>query len=569
MKLHSYDIASKYKTSVAYFSMEFAVDQALKIYSGGLGFLAGSHMRSAYDLRQNVVGIGILWSFGYYDQTRNEDRTLKPSFTRKFSYFLEELPVQVSVKINSKDVAIKAFLLHPEVFGTAPMILLSTDTDENDYLSRTITHKLYDGNEKTRVAQEIVLGIGGVKILDAINQKIDIYHMNEGHALPLVYELYHRFNDMSELRKHIVFTTHTPEAAGNEIHDINFLHEMGFFNGLDIATVRSLSGYETDNNFSLTVGALRSAKRSNAVSKIHGIVSNDMWKDVKGRCEIISITNAQNKKYWTDKTLVRSLDEHEDYELLARKKHLKKVLFEEVADQTGKIFDPEVLTIVWGRRFAEYKRPGLMKYDFDRFVKMIENTDKPVQIIWAGKPYPTDYRAIDIFNELIQISHIYKNIAVLVGYELSLSKLLKQGADIWLNTPRITREASGTSGMSASMNGAIHLSINDGWHPEFARDGKNAFTIPEVDYRLTAMEQDKIDNKNMMDILENQIIPIYYDKPKKWVEIMKNAMSEIEHEFDSARMVDQYYEFMFNYKSVAQAESTTVVESIAPVELDI
>jgi starch phosphorylase len=567
MKLHSYDIADKYKTSVAYFSMEFAVDQALKIYSGGLGFLAGSHMRSAYDLRQNVVGIGMLWSYGYYDQTRNEDRTLKPTFTRKFSYFLEELAVKVSVKINNKEVFIKAFLLHSEVFGTAPMILLSTDIDENDYLSRTITHKLYDGNEKTRVAQEIVLGIGGVKILDAINHKTDIYHMNEGHALPLVYELYNRFNDMHELRKHIVFTTHTPEAAGNEIHDINFLHEMGFFNGLDMATVRSLTGYEKDNNFSLTVGALRSAKRSNAVSKIHGIVSNDMWKDVEGRCEIISITNAQNKKYWTDKTLIRSLDEHEDYELLARKKHLKKVLFEEVADQTGKIFDPEVLTIVWGRRFAEYKRPGLLKYDFDRFVKMMENTDRPVQIIWAGKPYPTDYGAIDIFNDLIHISHIYKNIAVLVGYELSLSKLLKQGADIWLNTPRITREASGTSGMSASMNGAIHLSINDGWHPEFARDGKNAFTIPEVDYRLSAMEQDKIDNKNMMDILENQIIPIYYDKPKKWVEIMKNAMSEIEHEFDSARMVDQYYAFMFNYKSDVEVEpTTTVVESIAPVK---
>jgi len=559
MKLHSYDIASKYSTSVAYFSMEFAVDQALKIYSGGLGFLAGSHMRSAYDLKQNMIGVGMLWSYGYYDQMRNEDRTLKPTFTRKFSYFLEELPVQVSVKINHREVFVKAFFLHPEVFGTAPMILLSTDIDENDYLSRTITHKLYDGNEKTRIAQEIVLGIGGVKVLDAINQKIDIYHMNEGHALPMVYELYNRFNDMDELRKHIVFTTHTPEAAGNEIHNINFLQDMGFFNGLDMQTIRSITGYENDDNFSLTVGALRSAKRSNAVSKIHGTVSNDMWKDVKGRCEIISITNAQNKKYWTDKTLIRSLDEHEDYELLARKKHLKKVLFDEVADQTGKIFDPEVLTIVWARRFAEYKRPGLLKYDFDRFVKMIEDPEKPVQIIWAGKPYPTDFGAIEIFNELIQISHIHKNIAVLVGYELSLSKLLKQGADIWLNTPRITREASGTSGMSASMNGAIHLSINDGWHPEFARDGKNAFTIPEVDYRLNTVEQDKIDNENMMNILENEIIPTYYDKPKKWVKIMKNAMSEIEHEFDSARMVDQYYESMFNYKPTIQAKSTAKV----------
>lgn len=549
MKLHSYHINYKYTTSVAYFSMEFAIDQALKIYSGGLGFLAGSHMRSAYDLQQNMIGVGILWSFGYYDQARNEDRSLHPSYTRKFYYFLEELPVKIKVKINNKDVVVKAFLVKPEYFGTAPMILLSTDTDENDYISRTITHKLYDGNETTRIAQEIVLGVGGVKVLDAMNQKIDIYHMNEGHALPLVYELYNRFTNMDELRRHVVFTTHTPEAAGNEIHNIHFLHEMGFFNGLDLETVREISGYKHDDNFSLTVGALRSSKRSNAVSKLHCIVANEMWKDLDDRCEIISITNAQNKKYWTDKTLLRHLDEHEDYEVQARKKHLKKILFDEVADQTGKLFDPEVLTIVWARRFAEYKRPGLLKYDFERFVKLIENQEKPVQIIWAGKPYPTDYGAIDLFNELIELSHRYRNIAVLIGYELSLSKLLKQGSDIWLNTPRITREASGTSGMTASMNGSIHFSINDGWHPEFARDRKNSFTIPEVDYRLCTAEQDEIDNKNMMDILENVILPTYYDKPKKWTKIMKNAVNGIELEFDSARMASEYYEEMFNYKA--------------------
>jgi len=548
MKLHSYDIKKKYSTGVAYFSMEFAIDQALKIYSGGLGFLAGSHMRSAYDLKQNVVGVGMLWSFGYYDQTRNENRSLHPAYTRKFYYFLKELPQKVTVKIDNKEVVIKAFYLHPDIFGTAPMILLSTDTDENDYLSRTITHKLYDSNERTRIAQEIVLGIGGVKVLEAMEHNVDIYHMNEGHALPLVYELYNRFENMDELKKHVVFTTHTPEAAGNEVHNIHFLHEMGFFNGLDLDKVREISGYADNDNFSLTVGALRASKRSNAVSKIHGDVSNEMWSDVDGRCEIISITNAQNRKYWTDKTLIRALDEHEDYELQARKKHLKKILFDEVADQTGKMFNPEVLTIVWARRFAEYKRPGLLKYDFERFLKLIENEERPVQIIWAGKPYPSDFGAIEIFNELIDISHKYKNIAVLIGYELSLSKLLKHGSDIWLNTPRITREASGTSGMTASMNGSVHFSINDGWHPEFARDTKNAFTIPEVDYRLSVAEQDAIDNKNMMDILQNTILPIYYDKPKKWIKIMKNAMSEIEVEFDSSRMADEYYEKMFNHE---------------------
>ena len=546
MNLFSYDISEKFTKSVAYFSMEFAIDQALKIYSGGLGFLAGSHMRSVYDLKQDVVGIGLLWSFGYYDQSRNEDRTLKPHYTRKFYYFLEELDAKVTVKINDVNVVVKGFLLRCDVFGTAPMILLSTDTDENDYLSRTITHKLYDGNERTRVAQEIVLGIGGAKMLEAIGHKVDIYHMNEGHALPLVYELYSRFKDMREVKKHVVFTTHTPEAAGNEIHDINFLHEMGFFGSLDLSEVRAISGYEESDNFSLTVGALRSAKIANAVSKIHGMVANEMWANVENRCEIISITNAQNKKYWTDKTLIRALDEHEDYQLVARKKHLKKVLFDVVADQTGKMFDPEVLTIVWARRFAEYKRPGLLKYDYDRFVKLMTNSKKPVQIIWAGKPYPTDYGAIEIFNELVDMSHRFKGMAVLIGYELSLSKILKQGSDVWLNTPRITREASGTSGMSASMNGSIHFSIDDGWNPEFAKDGKNAFTIPPLDYKLSSAEQDVIDNKNMMDILENIIIPTYYDRPKEWVTIMKSAMSDVEVEFDSGRMATEYYERMFN-----------------------
>ncbi len=548
MELFSYDINNRYETAVAYFSMEFAIDQALKIYSGGLGFLAGSHMRSAYDLKQNVVGIGLLWSFGYYDQTRNEDRSLRPAFTRKFYYFLEELPIKVKVRIHSESVVVKAFLVKPDIFGTAPMILLSTDTDENDYLSRTITHKLYDQNERTRVAQEIILGVGGTKVLEALGHHVDIYHMNEGHALPLVYELYSRFDNMEEVKKHVVFTTHTPEKAGNEEHNIHFLHEMGFFGSHTLETVRKISGYETEDSFSLTVGALRSAKIANAVSKIHGLVSNEMWGHVENRCEIISITNAQNKKFWTDKTLIRALDEHEDYEVIARKKHLKKILFDIVADQTGKMFNPEVLTIVWARRFAEYKRPGLLKYDFERFHRLIMRTDKPVQIIWAGKPYPFDHSAIEIFNELVQISHHYKNMAVLVGYELTLSRLLKQGSDVWLNTPRITREASGTSGMTASMNGSLHFSIDDGWHPEFARDGKNSFTIPALDHKLPIEEQDRLDNKHMMDILENTIIPTYYNDPIGWVTLMKNAMSDVEVDFDSGRMADEYYRLMFDHK---------------------
>ncbi len=193
MKLHNYEFDLKYKKSVAYFSMEFAIHQALKIYSGGLGFLAGSHMRSAYDLKQNIVGIGILWSYGYYDQARNEEGYLKADFIRKYYSYLKDLGILARVTICGKEVLVKAYYLAPNIFNSAPLILLSTDIEENDYLSRTITQKLYDVNEETRISQEIILGIGGVKVLDALNQNIEIYHMNEGHSLPLVYELYNKY----------------------------------------------------------------------------------------------------------------------------------------------------------------------------------------------------------------------------------------------------------------------------------------------------------------------------------------------------------------------------------------
>ena len=535
-----------YNTKVAYFSMEFAVDQALKIYSGGLGFLAGSHMKSVYELKQNLIGVGMLWSYGYYDQMREADQSMRAAYTRKNYQFLEDTNVTVTVTINQRPVHVKVYLLKPETFQTAPIILLSTDIESNDHLSRTITSRLYDGNDETRIAQEIVLGVGGVKALEALGEQIDIYHMNEGHAVPLTFKLYEKYQNVEEVKKRVVFTTHTPEEAGNETHNIDLLHRMGFFSSLGIDTVRHITD-TWGENFCLTVGALKLSKHANAVSKIHAKVANEMWKDVLTSGErIIPVTNAQNRRYWQDKGLLRAYDDNVDYEIISRKKHLKRMLFNVVADQTGKLFDPDVLTIVWARRFAEYKRPGLLKYDYNRFRKMVENSDMPVQIIWAGKPYPTDGTAVSLFNELVYLSKDIRNIAVLTGYELALSAVLKKGADVWINTPRINREASGTSGMTAAMNAAIHFSIPDGWHPEFARHGINAFTIPGCDETLSTEEQDKLDNQNMMDVLENEIIPTYYHQPKKWVSIIKNAMHDILPYFDSNRMADEYYAKMYN-----------------------
>lgn len=546
---HPYAFDPKYKKAVAYFSMEFAIDQPLKTYSGGLGFLAGSHMRSGYQLKQNIIGIGILWKYGYYDQVRRGDQSMDALFQEKLYSFLEEIDLKFQIDINNHKVHVKAYYLSPEIFGTVPMFFLSTDVPENDYLAQTTSHKLYDSDPAGKIAQSILLGVGGAKLLELLEHETEVFHLNEAHALSLAFSLYSQSKDLDSLREKLVFTTHTPEAAGNEKHDIRLLEKLGFFCGIPLEEVRKISGVK-DSVFNHSLVALRLSKISNGVSKIHGEVSNKMWDKYEGICPIISITNAQNKKYWSDHQLNQALENNADELFVGRKKELKKALFELVADQTGQLFDKDVLTIVWARRFAEYKRPALITQDIERFNKILSNTNKPVQIIWAGKPYPMDYNAISIFNSLVHLCKKNANIAVLVGYELRLSRLLKGGADVWLNSPRLPREASGTSGMTAAMNGAVNFSTYDGWIPEYSKHDVNSFIVPPVDQSLPVHQQDQIDLQNMLDILEEEIIPTYYDHPEKWVSIMKGSMQDVVPYFDSDRMAYQYYEKLYNYKKI-------------------
>jgi starch phosphorylase len=537
---HPYKPAKEFEKKVAYFSMEFGIDQALKIYSGGLGFLAGSHMRSAHELKQNVIGIGMLWKFGYYDQSRNEDRTLRPTFVEKTYNYLEDTGIEVSVKLHDNpNVKVRAYVLKPEIFGCVPIYLLSTDLECNDYLSRTITNHLYDANEITRVSQSIVLGIGGAKVVEALGGA-DIYHLNEGHALPAFYYL----KNKGVKRQQFAFTTHTPEKAGNEERDGRHLNRCGFFGKM--LTDQELAK-ETVNGgmINYTVSALRMAKKANAVSKLHAVVSNDMWKDYDKICKIIPITNAQNQNFWQDNEIKKAWQKRNVTAYKKRKLELKKQLFDEVVNQTEKMFDPNVLTFVWARRFAGYKRAELLLHDIERFKRLISNTKYPVQIIWAGKPYPMDYYAIDIFNHLVNYAKKAKNLAVLVGYEMDLSKKLKEGSDIWLNTPRITREASGTSGMTAAMNGSVNVSINDGWIPEFQKNGENSFILPELDHNMPVWEQDKLDANNLYDLLEKTVIPMYYDNPKEWQKIVFNAIDDVIPQFSSHRMAEQYYKELY------------------------
>lgn len=540
-----YDINEQYKKRVTYFSMEFAIHQPLKIYSGGLGFLAGSHLRSAYELRQNLIGVGILWKYGYYDQARNQDQTLEVTFMEKIYSFLEETDIKFQILIHEHPVWVKAYYLNPSTFNSAPLFLLSTDLPENDYVSQTITHRLYDANVATKVAQFILLGVGGAKLVDELGFNPEVYHLNEAHGISAGFYLLNKFKSLEKVKEHLVFTTHTPEEAGNEKHDIYLCHKMSYFCGLSIDEVRKLTGIK-DDQFNHSLTALRFARKANGVSALHGVVSNEMWKNHEGICPITSITNAQNWRYWSDKQLYRAMEEGNDAVFDDRKKYLKKRAFEIVADQTGKVMDPNVLTIVWARRFAGYKRADMLTYNMEWFEQLLSNTRYPVQIIWAGKPYPADYPAISEFNKLVHLSKNYKNVSVLIGYELGLSKRLKQAADVWLNNPRVPREASGTSGMTAAMNGAVNFSTDDGWIPEFINHGNNGFVVPKADYaNMSVHEQDEYDLKKVYDILHQQILPMYYDNFDTWRQIQKNGMRDVRFQFDSNRMAHEYYEIMY------------------------
>ena len=540
-----YPINEKYSKKAAYFSMEFAIHQPLKIYSGGLGFLAGSHLRSAFELNQNMIGIGMLWKYGYYDQSRNQDQTLQVTFMEKMYSFLEDTGIKYQILIHDHPVWVKAYYLAPNTFCSAPLFLLSTDLPENDYVSQTITHRLYDANVATKVAQFILLGVGGAKLIDELNFNPEVYHLNEAHGFSAAFYLLNKYKSLDEVKKRLVFTTHTPEEAGNEKHDIYLCHNMGYFCGLGLDEVRRLTGIQ-DDQFNHSLAALRFARKANGVSELHGHVSREMWGKYEGICPIDHITNAQNWRYWADKQLYKFAEAGDDKGFDDRKWYLKKRAFEIVADQTGKIFDPNVLTIVWARRFAGYKRASMLTYDMDRFEKLLSNSKYPIQIIWAGKPYPVDYPAISEFNDLVQISKNYKNVSVLIGHELALSKRIKQASDIWLNNPRVPREASGTSGMTAAMNGAVNFSTDDGWIPEFMNHGNNGFVVPKADYaNMHVHEQDEYDLNKLYEILEEQIVPMYYDNYDTWRQVIQNGMRDVQVQFDSNRMAKEYYELMY------------------------
>ncbi len=544
---HPYSFAPEYSRPVAYYCMEYAIHQPLKLYAGGLGFLAGSHMRSAFELKQNIVGIGILWKYGYYDQVRKMDQAMDVLFEEKVYGFLKKTDIKFTITVSGHEVWVTAYYLSPEVFNTAPIFFLSTDLPENDYLAQTISHKLYDFNPETKIAAAILLGIGGAKLMDYLDWKPEVYHLNESHALPLAFYLYDKYKNIQEVKKRLVFTNHTPEEGGNLQSDMLLLEKMGFFCGVPVTEVRAAAGLET-SLLNHTLTALHLSGIANGVSRFHLQTLMGIWGKYKDICPIISITNAQNFRYWANHDMYKALREKDDSRLQELKLSCKEQLFEIVADENGEIFDKNIFTIVFAKRFTNYKRADLLLRNTDRFDQLVSNKERPVQIIWAGKPYPMDYTAIGVFDKIVNVCKSYTNCSILAGYELKLSKLLKQGSDAWLNTPRLTREASGTSGMSAAMNGTVNISIPDGWFPEFAKDKTNCFVIPPADPSLPDHQQDDADADHLYELLEKEVIPMYYDYPSRWMAMIKNSMQDIIPYFDSSRLASEYYERLYNPK---------------------
>ncbi|HLZ88182.1 MAG TPA: alpha-glucan family phosphorylase, partial [Puia sp.] len=405
-------------------------------------------------------------------------------------------------------------------------------------------HRLYDSNPETQLAAAILLGQGGARLLEEIGHTPDIYHLNESHGLPLAFYLYDKYRNMEEVRRRMVFTNHTPEPSGNQQSEINQLARMGYFGNLTLEEVRQVSGAGNDL-LDHTLTALRSAGRANGVSQMHLQTLNRIWAGQSDICPLTAVTNAQSADFWQDREMYAALMTSDDAALRVRKKACKEKLFEEVADQCGTLFSSDILTIVFAKRFTGYKRPELLLHDLDFLQQLLSDPQRPVQLIWAGKPYPMDYGSIGSFDRLVNLCKTYPNVAILTGYELRLSRLLKQGADIWLNTPRMTHEACGTSGMSAAMNGAINVSIPDGWFPEFARDGINSFVIPDTEVTEHKFQQDETDAHNLYALLKNTVIPLYYDHPDQWLTIVKNSMRDILPQFDSRRLAAEYYEKLY------------------------
>ena len=601
---------------IAYFSAEYGLDETLPIYAGGLGILSADHLKSASDLGIPIVAIGLLYKNGYFNQKINRNGEQVSEY---YNVEMDNLPIKPLKDENGEDVIVNIKLQKDKLYikvwkicvGRVNLYLLDTDIPENKEEYRGITLKLYGGNQEMRIRQEMVLGIGGVKVLQELGINPKVYHMNEGHSSFLVLEAIKQTIKQKQVSFDIakdivtaktVFTTHTPVPAGNDIFPIELVEKYfdGYWKDLGITKEQFLElgmkpRDESKNSFNMGILALKIAGKKNGVSKLHESVSrelfSDVWPDIAPQeSPITYVTNgvhtcswlAPNLKelynkylepYWQDRIYSdetwKKIDKIPDEELWEAHKQRKVKLLKLVRDNvTSRLknngvhyetireivsgLNPDALTIGFARRFATYKRATLIFKDLERITQILNDTNRPVQIIFAGKAHPADKEGQDLIKYIHEISLMPQfkgKIFLLENYNINVARHLVSGVDVWLNNPRRPMEASGTSGEKASVNGIVNFSILDGWWAE-GYNTKNGWSIGTNQEYYSYEEQDLADSESIYRTLEDKIIPAYYNKNEKsisetWIRLMKNSIMSTGGKYSTARMLVDYTEKLY------------------------
>lgn len=591
---------------IAYFSAEFGLHESLPIYSGGLGVLAGDTLKSTSDLGLPVVGISMLYRLGYFNQYLNSDGWQQESYSvNDYS----NMPAERVRDSNGSAVTIVVPMGNDKVMaaiweikvGRVKLYLLDTNLPENTPRNREITGQLYGGDKEMRIRQEILLGAGGIMALRAMGLTPVVRHINEGHSGFLIVEMLAHYIEtglsFAEAREMVtagnVFTTHTPVPAGNEEFDNNLVlsHLRPYLDrvGLDNQTFLRFGGQPSTPNFSMTVFALNFSRKANGVSRLHGEVSRNIWRNVwpmlpESEIPVGHVTNGVHEDTWVSGEIRRLLqryvgntspknpgnenfwkkiDRIPDSELwraherlrarlvgYARKKwadQLEGMGIRGLPQQNMPVLNPDALTIGFARRFATYKRASLLLSDLNRLTDLLSSSERPIQVIFAGKAHPHDNGGKDLIREIFHASlskDLYGKLVYLSDYNMDMARHMVHGVDIWLNTPRIPMEASGTSGMKAAMNGIPHCSVLDGWWAEGYRPDRGWAIGNGETYEDSAV-QDRIEAKALYDLLENMIAPLFHDRgtggiPTGWTAMMKQSMYMALSEFNTNRMVAEY-----------------------------
>ncbi|MEN1762123.1 alpha-glucan family phosphorylase [Anoxynatronum sibiricum] len=528
---------------IAYFCMEYGLASHFKIYSGGLGILAGDHLKAAKDAGVPLVGIGIKWQQGYVEQRMTPEGQVVDCYRSLEGSSLEDTGIIVHVTIREDQVPVKVW--KTEAFGNVPLYLLDTVVSESPY--HWVTRQLYGGTEEERVAQEIVLGVGGLRALQALRIPVMTYHFNEGHAVLAGLALLREKMEMGadfhsawkNTRQQIVFTTHTPIPAGNESHPLARLRYMSAHQGLTIEQLAEIGGAP----FNMTVAGLRLSRRANSVAALHLETTKSMWHSVEGKAPLTNITNGVHVPTWMDERLNRS-------SLTAA--HVKRVhsenrseLFELVKERKGVQLNPQGLVVGFARRAAPYKRSDLIFSQMERIEPLLKQ--QRLQLIFSGKAHPMDSKGKEILKKLVKVQQQYpQSVVFLEDYDMALGALLTRGCDIWLNNPQRPKEACGTSGMKAAMNGVLNVSILDGWWPEACRHGVNGWAIGDELVPAKETAQDQRDAEALYRVLLEEVVPCFEGQQDRWSEMMVASIMDTREAFSAERMIKAYCREMYH-----------------------